>query len=243
MVPSTTTKDGDLSLTPSLVADSPLLVDAMRGAGFRPLGELEAERFEGARQKYAAQPGLWATGISDNGIPEGEVDLIVPTSISGGGRRSPRLLNHHGKVASRTAPGIELAVLDRSLEAFEDFETGSVRPAYVAGHAGLICAKAYKLAERIIDRDATGRNRVLAKDAGDLWRLLATSNGRDVRSTFEAETADPTWGDAVITGLSHVEMLVTSNELAALAIDALEPDLTPDDIDTVIDRWAGAFLG
>jgi hypothetical protein len=242
-ISSTTTKDGDLSVTPSLVADTPLLIDAMRAAGFRPLGELEAERFAGKRQRYAAQPGLWALDISDSGRPIGEIDLIVPSAVAGGGRRSPRALKHHGKVASRMAPGIELAVLDRTLVSFQDFESGTERDAFVAGHAALVCAKAYKLGERIVERDGGGRDRVLPKDAADLWRLLATSDGARVRQVFEAHATDPTWGAAVTTGKEHVESILRGTDLAVLAHRMLSDEVPPEEIDRVNDRWSAEFLG
>lgn len=103
------TKDGDLALTPALVADEPHLDTAMRMGGFQTLAELEQEarqRDPRMRQRYAAQPGLWGTGMTADGEPVGEIDLLVPTSIAGGGRRSAHALKRHGKHTTRHTPAL-----------------------------------------------------------------------------------------------------------------------------------------
>jgi len=72
---SIVTKDCDLAVVPTLVADDPKIEEAMRGAGFRPLGEFDSP----SHTNYLHQPGLWGRGIADDGSPVSEVDLIVPT--------------------------------------------------------------------------------------------------------------------------------------------------------------------
>jgi hypothetical protein len=71
------TTDGDLALDPRTLRDEPLLAEALSRAGFR----------------LAVTPGTWARGNV-------QVDLLVPESLSGGGRRSARL-GPHGTAAAR----------------------------------------------------------------------------------------------------------------------------------------------
>jgi hypothetical protein len=231
------TKDGDLALTPALVADEPRLETAMRGAGFRTLAELEAEARHddpGLRRQYGAQPGLWATGMATSGEPIGEVDLLGPTSIAGGGRRSARALKSHGRQATRHTPGLELVVLDRSLMKVENFVDGSIRDAWVAGYAGLLCAKAYKLGERIRERDGNGRDRVRPKDAVDVWRLLATSDGTAVRAKFDEHGDDAQCGEAVRLGQSYLETIIGDGHIQSLATAGLAVFVPPDEVGDTI---------
>lgn len=238
------TKDGDLALTPALVAEEPRLEAAMRGAGFRTLAELEGEARQhdpGLRRRYEAQPGLWATGMASSGEPIGEVDLLVPTSIAGGGRRSAHALKSHGKQATCHTPGLELVVLDRSLMKIENFVDGSIRDAWVAGYAGLLCAKAYKLGERIRERDGNGRNRVRPKDAVDVWRLLAVSDGAAVRAKFDEHSDDERCGEAVRRGLRYLETIVGDGHIRTLATADLAVFVPPDEVGDTISTWFRAF--
>lgn len=240
------TKDADLALTPALVAEEPHLDAAMRAAGFRTLAEIEAEAREHdpqVRRRYEAQPGLWATGMTEAGEPVGEVDLLVPTSIAGGGLRSARALKRHGKQATRHTPGLELVVLDRSLMKIENFVDGTVREAWVAGHAGLLCAKAYKLGERIRERDSNGRNRVRPKDAIDVWRLLATSDGAEVRAVFDRHLDDERSGEAIQVGLDHLRTIIGDGHVRSLVGNNLVGAVPESDVSRVVRDWYLAFQG
>ena len=240
------TKDGDLALTPDLVLDSPLIESLMRGAGFRTLAELESELREhnpAARRRFEAQPGLWGTGMATDGTALGEVDLLVPTSIAGGGRRSARALKRHGRQATRHTPGLELVVLDRSLMPIENYADGTVRESWVAGHAGLLCAKAYKLGERIQERDANGRDRVRTKDGLDVWRLLASSDGAAVRAIFERHLDDEQSGQAIRIGLDHLRTIIGDGHIGLLAAVDLAGTVPESEISRVVRDWYAAFEG
>lgn len=247
-IASTTTKDGDLALTPSLVTDEPVIEAKMREAGFRPLHEFETELAEtkpDLPRRFRDQPGLWGTGLSDTGEPIGEVDLLVPTSIAGAGsRRSARALKQHGAKTTRHTPGLELAVLDRDLMEIENFADGTTREAFVAGHAGLVCAKAYKLGERVEERDkGSGKDRVLPKDAVDMWRLMATSDGADVRGTFEEYSNDAESGAAIRKGITYVESLLANGDIQTLAVAGLQGTVEESEVVSVIETWAAGFTG
>ena len=151
------TTDADLVIDPEQLADMPLLGDAMLAAGFELPGE----------------PGIWQRRVERSGF-EGEisvpVDLIVPAElVSKAGRRGARLPRGHGKTAARKSDGVEGAVVD-----FDPFEIASLEGSddrrvvvNVAGPAALLVAKAFKLGERLETPE-----RLLAKDAGDVYRLF-----------------------------------------------------------------------
>jgi hypothetical protein len=212
------TKDGDLALIPGMVSDSPLIESAMRGAGFKTLAELEKEvrkHNPDVRRRFESQPGLWGTGMTADGSAIGEVDLLVPTSIAGGGRRSARALKQHGTQTTRHTPGLELAVLDRSLMPIENFVDGTVREGWVAGHAGL--------------------------DAVDVWRLLATSDGAEVRAVFERHLDDEQSGPAIRLGLDHLRMIVDGGHIRLLAAEGLVGTVPESDVLRVVAEWFEAF--
>ncbi|MCL2422637.1 MAG: nucleotidyltransferase domain-containing protein [Micrococcales bacterium] len=243
-VDSTSTKDSDLAVVPSMVSTQPSIDEAMRRAGFRPLGELE-----GSGTRYEHQPGLWGKGFNADGFPVAEVDLIVPMAMSGGGRRAPRSMSAHGPRTTRTAPGIELAAVDRDLLPVESFTDGSVRDAWICGPTALLCAKSFKLAERVAERDtlrpdgAPARNRVSAKDAGDMWRVMAASDPAEVADTFARLQADKTAGGAATVGLDHLRSLIASGELRRLSLLDLHGKTDTDDtIDHVYHTWTERFL-
>ncbi|MFD7073965.1 hypothetical protein ACFV9G_07105 [Nocardioides sp. NPDC059952] len=181
--------------------------------------------------------------MTADGTAIGEVDLLVPTSIAGGGRRSARALKQHGRQATRHTSGLELVVLDRSMMPIENFADGSVREAWVAGHAGLLCAKAYKLGERIRERDQNGRDRVRAKDAVDVWRLLATCDGTEVREVFERHADDSQSGQAIRVGLEHLRTIIGDGHIGLLAVADLAGTVPESDVSTVVAEWFEAFEG
>lgn len=151
------TTDADLVIDPAQLADIPLLGDAMTAAGF----------------DYTGEPGIWGRHVERpgyNGDITVEVDLIVPTGIaSKAGRRGARLPRGHGRTAARKSPGVEGALVDHDPIEIVALEDADQRRAVinVAGPAALVVAKAHKLGERL-----ETPQRLLAKDAGDVYRLF-----------------------------------------------------------------------
>lgn len=82
------TTDADLAIDPAVLDPAPALVVAMTGAGFAVGG----------------QPGVWVAAGSV------QVDLLVPDSLGGAGRRGARL-GPHWSQAARKARGLEAALL------------------------------------------------------------------------------------------------------------------------------------
>ncbi len=73
------TSDGDLALNPTVLDDEPILAEALRAAGF----------------DLAVKPGTWS-------LTDVQIDLLVPSSLGGPGRRSARL-GPHGTEVTRSS--------------------------------------------------------------------------------------------------------------------------------------------
>jgi hypothetical protein len=107
-------------------------------------------------------------------------------------------------MAARKVAGLELAIFDsdvtrvNSLEPVADSRRLEVK---VAGIIALLVAKAYKLGERL---EASGRARVVAKDAGDVYRLMIGGNVEDVAATFDRLRLSEEIADVVRTGLARL---------------------------------------
>jgi hypothetical protein len=141
------TRDADLVVEPARLATDPALEAAMTSAGFR---------------LHESEPGIW---LSPDGFP---VDLIVPESLAGAGRRAARLPGH-GKRAARRALGVEAALVDREVHEIDALDPRDPRRFEIdaAGPAALLVAKVHKIA----DRSGEG-TRLKDKDALDVFRLL-----------------------------------------------------------------------
>ncbi len=220
------TPDADMAIAPELIADRPLLEDALTEAGF----------------SRTSNPGRW---ISPGGIP---LDLMVPEALAGPGRRGADL-GVHGRRAARRARGLEAALVDREKMTLTSLDPADERrhEIWVAGPAALLVAKVTKIDER------TGvAGRVVEKDALDVSRLLravstddlSTGLGMLLGHELSAETTR-----AAIDALSRLfsgedaegvamarraaAPLVNADELTA-SIIALVNDL----LDRLPDRWS-----
>lgn len=139
------TTDGDLALNPNLLDDEPILAEALRAAGF----------------DLAVNPGTWS-------LTDVQIDLLVPSSLGGPGRRSARL-GPHGAEVARKAKGLEAAMVDHSILRLAALDASDRRELEVpvAGLAALLVAKLHKLAEREANPD-----RWAPKDGLDVLRIL-----------------------------------------------------------------------
>jgi hypothetical protein len=170
------TADADLGIDRLRLNDLPRLEEAMRDAGF----ELS--------DQPRAQPGQWFRTIRIGDKPVRiPVDLLIPELFSQTARRRRSVnLPPHDRMATRKVEGIELATVDNSvikipsLEPAVDPRSADIK---VAGVAALLTAKAYKIHDR---SDDPNPQRLSNKDAGDVIRLMRTSNPRAVGATFSA---------------------------------------------------------
>jgi len=119
------TRDSDLALDVSTLADEPEISNLLKSAGFY--------------QAIGANPGAW---LNSKGIP---VDLMTPFTFTGGGSRAADISPHMKETARRT-PGLEGAIVDNKVMNIQSLEvdapTLSMR---VAGPAALMIAKAFKI--------------------------------------------------------------------------------------------------
>jgi len=223
---ATTTNDADFAVDLVLVAgNDPPIGDAMETAGF-----VLAE---------TSRPGIWTKHIAGMEVT---VDLIVPETIAGPGRRGARLGDPHGDNVAGRAAGLELAVDDHELRTLRSLDPTTPRTVrvQVAGPTALLCAKAFKLTERL--GNPSRPDRIRAKDAGDMWRLFATTNPDEIRERFDGYENDNRFRDTARLGRRHIADLFTEHGPGtALAIQAFTPSEPEDRVRGTIAAWINKF--
>jgi hypothetical protein len=192
-VPEFTT-DADLAVDPGALGAEPRLDSALAEKGF---------------VRDGAQPGIY---WSPDGI---EVDVMVPESLGGGGRRGARL-GPHGNRAARNARGLEAALVDHRWRVLEALAPDDGRPieARVAGPAALVVANAHKLGERV----ERAPQRMLPKDALDVLRLFRSSETNDLAEMFRRLLADPRAAQVTSEGLDYMRALFVEDDAPGLAL-------------------------
>jgi hypothetical protein len=206
------TADADLALDPSILAHEPALETAMKDAGFTP--------------KYGSdrkpEVGIWKSAQSGM-----TVDLLVPATVGGPGRRSARL-EGHGARAARKAIGLEAALVDKQEMIIAALEAADPRriKAYVAGPGALLVAKLHKIGER-----QQHISRLEQKDALDVYRLLRAIPLEALSQSLEAVCQNAVSKDVSVQAIRFLRELFSSadalgSRLAAQAVGTLEdPDV------------------
>ena len=202
------TTDADLALDPGRLADLPLLADAMQAEGF----------------EYSGEPGIWNRHMLRPGFSEDiivPVDLIVPAHVAASaGRRGARLPGDHGRTAARKSAGVEGALVDHDPIEIASLETSDSRRMIinVAGPAALLVAKVHKLGERL----ATPQ-RLIDKDAGDVFRLLEATPLREMIRLMQTLLADDRSAAAATVAIGYVRQLFATPRSPGvqLAVQAL----------------------
>ena len=161
------TTDGDLAIDPRALDDAPSLAATLESAGFA----------------LTVRPGTWS-------MSEVQIDLLVPASLGGPGRRGARL-GAHGNEVARKASGLEAAIIDHALHRIGALDPMDARSFDVAvgGVASLLIAKLHKIAER---RDSTERRQ--DKDGLDVLRLLRFADTDLLAGTLQKLTQHPVAG-------------------------------------------------
>ncbi len=166
------TTDGDLAIDPRRLAPQPLIEVALGGAGFRLADNAV---------------GTWEISgkINDIFTPVA-VDLLVPESLGGAGRRGARI-SPHAKTVARKVSGLEATLVDRDLQTIGALDPADDRrfELAVAGPAALIVAKVHKILDRADDKD-----RISEKDALDVYRLLRAVSTEDLGRRFAVLLGD-----------------------------------------------------
>jgi Nucleotidyltransferase len=197
------TTDADLALNPEVLLPDPKLDTTMRAAGFAPAPDLV---------------GIWLqapTHVS--------VDLLVPESLGGPGRRGARLGPHGNRIA-RKVRGIEAAMVDNAWMTITALEAGDPRTVQllVAGPGALLVAKLHKLAER-----QSSPSRLDDKDALDLYRLLQAIPTELLASALGELSRNQLAGPITQEALRFLQELfgtadAPGSQMAARALDPLE---------------------
>lgn len=203
------TTDGDIAIDPSRLGSVPLLEVSMEQAGFRLA--------EGA-------VGIWQGHMEVEGVERSvQVDLLVPESLGGPGRRAARI-PPHGNRSARKVAGLEGALVDRDLHLIEALNPSDTRQLelLVAGPAALLVAKIYK----IMDRESQVDRRS-DKDALDVYRLLRVVPTEDLSQRFRGLLADPLSRQGAETAQSLLPQLFGSTnaigtQMTTRAVQPLE---------------------
>lgn len=180
------TKDSDLAIDPRMLGDEPLIEEAMEASGFQ-------------RDARSRQPGAW---VNPAGVP---VDLMVPERLAGPGSPSSRgaRISPHHKHAMRRARGLEAAVVDNDLLLVGALRSDDTRQreVRVAGPAALVVAKVHKVGERADEAP----DRLVDKDAHDVYRILVAAPTQSLAADFERLLADEVAGEVTAAALDLLQ--------------------------------------
>lgn len=200
------TTDADLSISPSDLADSPRIEVLLSNAGFR----------------LGLNPGSW---LSADGVV---VDLMVPEALAGAGSRSADL-RPHSKPSARRAVGLEGSLIDRDKTELASLDPSDNRAmtVWAAGPAALIVAKLHKIHERV-----GVPNRLIDKDALDVFRLLQASKTSDVADRLKKLRDSSLAGDVTSRAIAFMPELFGSVDAPGIAM-AVRAAGDPEHSDTV----------
>ncbi|MFE7354692.1 hypothetical protein ACFU8Q_16170 [Streptomyces sp. NPDC057543] len=154
----------------------------------------------------------------------------MPENLVPGSKKKRRTeMPPHDGWAAKKVPGLEVAAVDRSLMTISSLTPQDDRSveAYVAGPAALLVAKAYKLNERVIDAEKGKPHRLSAKDAGDVYRIMATVRASQVAASFDTLCKDSRVGAVAAEGLHLLRQLfgAAATPGTELAVQALAGDI------------------
>ena len=223
------TTDADLALDPSRLADRPLLAEAMVEAGF----------------EFSGEPGIWHRRMQRAGMVDEvtvPVDLIVPEQIAAkAGRRGARLPGEHGNSAARKSVGIEGALVDRDPIEIAALDSSDARRVLVnvAGPAALLVAKVHKLGERL-DKP----QRLMAKDAGDVYRLFEATPLAEMLRLMQLLLADQRSAEPTSKAIDYVRVLFATPRSPGvrLAVSALAIAADDEAVTTTMTGYAQDLL-
>lgn len=129
---------------------------------------------------------------------------MVPERLAGTGGKSSRgaRIPPHDKHATRRARGLEAAVIDNDKMTVTALDPADVRrhEVRVAGCAALLVAKAHKIGERAEDAP----QRLVDKDAHDMYRVLVDAPTESLAADFRRLLADDLARGATIQAIEFV---------------------------------------
>lgn len=195
-LPASTT-DGDIAIDPELLSVNPDVAGILERAGFTP----------------HSSPGSWT---SPDGVP---IDLMVPAGLVNNPRRRTARLAGQGASTARSTSGLELALLDNSpmeLSALDPNDSRVVSMK-VASPAALVVAKLVKLDERLAGPRA---DRILAKDASDILRILRYNDAAELGRTLGRFSRTGAASGAIITSVAFLrdQLSLKTSPIVELAV-------------------------
>lgn len=217
------TTDADLALDPGRLADEPLLQDLLKRADFN---------------QSHTDVGAWGKEVLVEGVSrEMVVDLLVPESLGGPGRRGARIPPHDRR-AARKVRGLEGTLVDRDVHRIAALDPTDHRvfEVSVAGPSGLLVAKIYKIHDR-----ATHPDRRTDKDALDVLRLLQAIPTEELVRRFRILEADPLGEAATGEALRRIPELFGTPKSVGCAMAARAA--APFESETFISASAAALAG
>lgn len=234
-VPRISTGDGDLGVTPGLVADLPSIEALLAEAGYE--------------HRTTARPGLWGRQAYDEvdgtrSFRE-KVDLLAPHGLSGTTSRSkrgaPALQSAHGKLAVGNALGLELAAFNRSSMTITDFADPQLSAEiHVAEIPALILAKGAKIGERLRE---PRKGSVRDKDLGDLWRLMAVADPGETARVIADFVGRAEVGVDVRQSVEWTASVLRDPLSRERAKSTFDTFVDPAEIDRVFDVWSDVLPG
>jgi hypothetical protein len=183
------TTDGDLMIDPRQLAQEPRIEEAMQNAGFSPEDDAV---------------GIWQRSIEVEGVERSiNVDLLVPESLGGKGRRAARI-PPHGHRTARKVSGLEGALVDRDIFTVAALDPGDTRSfqLFVAGPAALLVAKVHKILDRL-----ENPNRRNNKDALDIYRLLRGTTTEELAVRYRTLLSNSLSSEAAKTAVNQIPLL------------------------------------
>lgn len=228
-VPRMPTGDGDLGVTPGLVAELPSIETLLAEAGYE--------------HRTTARPGLWGREPYDE--PDGarsfreKIDLLAPHGPSGTASRSkrgvPALQSAHGKLTVGNALGLELAAFNRSRMTITDYaDPRLTTEIHVAEIPALILAKGSKIGERLRE---PRKGAVRDKDLGDLWRLMAVADPSETARLIAEFIDHPEVGVDVRQSVEWTAAALRDPVSSERAKSTFDTFVDPAEIDRVFGLW------
>lgn len=134
----------------------------------------------------------------------------------------------HRKGVARIARGLEPALVDNALMAISAFDESDTRVSQVlvAGPSALLVAKLIKIGERLQAAGGGERNRVSAKDALDMLRLLRAIEITELVAGLRAHSAEPRAGEV---SAEAIEFLRQHSKRPMSTLPALASEAVGDD--------------
>jgi hypothetical protein len=229
-MPMQATRDADVAVNPVFVTPDPKLLHIMGSIGVEPA--------------LPDRPGVYGYTI-ENQLPLPErttIDLIVPETYAGPGRRAARIAGQ-SHAASR-ATGLELAVWDRHRRTLTAIDNpADTVGTWVAGPAALLVAKAHKVHERLAQL-ATRPDRLRPKDSGDIALLMMASQPETVATIMIEQSTEHPEITTVVSNAARwlVEMYSDPSGVPRRhAADALADRFDETQVAETIEPWLTAF--